>query len=235
MALEAGPFMRIGTRGSPSWQRPSRRHAGYVCADCSNHHPIVACNRGGQYVAPAAETWARTMVESNIWIKWADVLISANVSKKASNTPALLSLSKRSHTEFHCQSVPAAHILHREEVHCFRKQAVVPGLAAPPWQASAENLQRARQSVSVIFVDIADLQISRKTRNQTGSLHETPKPIPESIRPHRLNSSSPATTGSRPADTPKRTELRRRSIQEGTPVGGAGHPAPPSQVIALMG
>ena len=40
------------------------------------------------------------MVESNIWIKWADALISANVSKKASNTPALLSRSKRLHTEF---------------------------------------------------------------------------------------------------------------------------------------
>ena len=50
MALEAGPFMRIGTRGSPSWQRPSSRHAGYVCADCSSFHPIVACNRGGPYV-----------------------------------------------------------------------------------------------------------------------------------------------------------------------------------------
>lgn len=59
--------------------------------------------------APAAETWARTMVESNIWIRWADALISANVSKKASNTPALLSRSKRFHTKFHWPSVPAAH------------------------------------------------------------------------------------------------------------------------------
>ena len=33
--------------------------------------------------APAAETWARTMVESNIWIRCADVLIEASVSKKA--------------------------------------------------------------------------------------------------------------------------------------------------------
>lgn len=37
-------------RGSPSWQRPKSRHAGYVCADCSHHHPIGACNRGGPYV-----------------------------------------------------------------------------------------------------------------------------------------------------------------------------------------
>ena len=50
MAFEAGPFMRIGMRGSPSWQRRKRRHAGYVCADCSNHHKINACNRGGPYV-----------------------------------------------------------------------------------------------------------------------------------------------------------------------------------------
>jgi hypothetical protein len=41
--------------------------------------------------ALAAETWARTIVESNIWIKWAEVLIATNVSKEASNTPALLS------------------------------------------------------------------------------------------------------------------------------------------------
>lgn len=53
MAFEAGPFMRIRTRGSPSWQWPARQHAGYVCADCSNHHPIVSCNRGGPYVSAA--------------------------------------------------------------------------------------------------------------------------------------------------------------------------------------
>jgi hypothetical protein len=40
------------------------------------------------------------MVESNIWIRCADVLIEAGVSKKASNTPALLSRSKRFQTEF---------------------------------------------------------------------------------------------------------------------------------------
>ena len=37
------------------------------------------------------------MVESNIWIKWADALISANVSTKASNKPAWLSRSKLIH------------------------------------------------------------------------------------------------------------------------------------------
>ena len=41
-------------------------------------------------VAPAADTCARTIVESKIWIRCADELIEARVSKKASKTPALL-------------------------------------------------------------------------------------------------------------------------------------------------
>ena len=49
---------------------------------------------------PAADTWARTMVESNIWIRCAEELIEASASKKASKTPALLSRSKRFHTLF---------------------------------------------------------------------------------------------------------------------------------------
>lgn len=52
--------------------------------------------------APAADTRARTTVESNIWIRCADGLIAANVSKKASNTPALLNRSKRFHALFQC-------------------------------------------------------------------------------------------------------------------------------------
>jgi hypothetical protein len=57
--------------------------------------------------APAAETCTRTMVESNIWIRWAEALIEASVSKKASNIPALLSRSNRFHTDFQWPSVPA--------------------------------------------------------------------------------------------------------------------------------
>jgi hypothetical protein len=45
--------------------------------------------------APAAETWARTMVDSNIWTRWADVLSDAKVSNIASNTPDLLNPLKR--------------------------------------------------------------------------------------------------------------------------------------------
>lgn len=37
--------------------------------------------------APAADTWARTTVESNIWIRWAVRLRDASVSKNSSNTP----------------------------------------------------------------------------------------------------------------------------------------------------
>src|SRR5215210_6717282 len=51
-------------------------------------------------MAPAAETCARTTVESNIWIRCAVWLIAARASKKASNTPAWLKRQKRFHTEF---------------------------------------------------------------------------------------------------------------------------------------
>jgi hypothetical protein len=51
-------------------------------------------------LAPAADTCARTTVESNIWIRCADELMDASVSKKASNTPALLKRSKRFQTLF---------------------------------------------------------------------------------------------------------------------------------------
>ncbi len=51
-------------------------------------------------LAPAADTCARTIVKSNIWIRCADELMEASVSKKASNTPALLKRSKRFQTLF---------------------------------------------------------------------------------------------------------------------------------------
>jgi hypothetical protein len=50
--------------------------------------------------APAADTCARTTVESNIWMRCAVELIEASVSKKASKTPALLKRSKRFHMPF---------------------------------------------------------------------------------------------------------------------------------------
>jgi hypothetical protein len=51
-------------------------------------------------LAPAAETCARTTVESNIWTKWAVRLMAARASKKASNTPAWLRRQKRFQIEF---------------------------------------------------------------------------------------------------------------------------------------
>jgi hypothetical protein len=50
--------------------------------------------------APAAETWARTTVESNIWTKCAVSLIAANASKNASKTPVWLSRQNRFQTLF---------------------------------------------------------------------------------------------------------------------------------------
>ena len=49
MALDAGPFMRTRTRGSPSWPT-ARRKAGYVCADRSSWTRETTCRRGGPYV-----------------------------------------------------------------------------------------------------------------------------------------------------------------------------------------
>lgn len=51
--------------------------------------------------APAADTWARTTVLSNICTRCAEDESEARWSKKVSNTSALLSLSKRFHTLFH--------------------------------------------------------------------------------------------------------------------------------------
>ena len=64
MALDAGPFMRTRTRGSPSWPTTLRRKAGYVFADCSEHQTQTACRRGGPYVAPVASAWTLAMVLS---------------------------------------------------------------------------------------------------------------------------------------------------------------------------
>jgi hypothetical protein len=51
-------------------------------------------------LAPAAETWARTTVESNIWTRCAVRLRPASASKNASNTPARLRRQKRFQIEF---------------------------------------------------------------------------------------------------------------------------------------
>src|SRR5690606_15765116 len=140
--------------------------------------------------APAAETWARTMVESNIWIKWADALISASVSKKASNTPALLSRSKRFHTEFQWpkRSGSARQRTFSTVKKCIASRNNRSSAALRPRRGRQARKPSSAfaQSVSVIFVDIADLQISRQPMNHTGFVPGTPKTIPEAIRPHSL-------------------------------------------------
>jgi hypothetical protein len=56
--------------------------------------------RLGPPLAPAAETWARTTVLSNICTTCAVRLHSASMAKNASNTPALLSRENRFQTAF---------------------------------------------------------------------------------------------------------------------------------------
>jgi hypothetical protein len=51
--------------------------------------------------APAAETWARAVVLSKNWTKWAVWLNSASNWKNASNTPERLSRQNRFHKLFH--------------------------------------------------------------------------------------------------------------------------------------
>jgi hypothetical protein len=51
--------------------------------------------------APAAETWARTVVLSNIWMIPAVWLHPASAWKNASNVPVCDSRQKRFHTVFH--------------------------------------------------------------------------------------------------------------------------------------
>src|SRR5579863_6846138 len=53
MALDAGPFIRRGTRGSPSWPGFDPE-TGYVDADCSDQVAEIACGRGGPYVCALA-------------------------------------------------------------------------------------------------------------------------------------------------------------------------------------
>ena len=56
-------------------------------------------------LAPAAETCARTTVESNICTRWAVRLRLDSASKNASNTPAWLRRPKRFQTLFHLPNV----------------------------------------------------------------------------------------------------------------------------------
>ena len=139
--------------------------------------------------APAAETWARTIVESNIWIKWADALISANVSKKASNTPALLSRSKRLHTEFQW---PKRSGSARQRTFSTVKKCIASRTIGRSWLCGRAVASRPGNLQRVRPIRIGHLRGHRRPPNQS-TVHESdwirqrnPKPIPESIRPHGL-------------------------------------------------
>ena len=56
--------------------------------------------------APAAETWARTTVESNICTRCAVPLMAASASKKASNVPARLNRQNRFQTLSNARTFP---------------------------------------------------------------------------------------------------------------------------------
>jgi hypothetical protein len=99
-------------------------------------------------LAPAADTCARTMVESNIWIRCADELMEASVSKKASNTLTLLKRSKRFHTLFQCPNrsggAPPSNVFDRKEMKRFEEPAIVFGLASATRKAGPKHRERMR-------------------------------------------------------------------------------------------
>ncbi len=65
--------------------------------------------------------WAPKMLESTIWTSRIEMLIAANISMEASNTPTPLSQSKRPVTS------TGAHA-HCEEVPCFQEPSIASGL-----------------------------------------------------------------------------------------------------------
>ena len=141
--------------------------------------------------APAAETCARTMVESNIWIRWADALIDASVSKKASNTPALLSRSKRFQTVFQC---PKRSGSARQRTFSTVKKCIASRNSRSFAPLRPRRGKQARNTVSVwpqspsfIRVDIdPDLHPSRNPMNHNRSPKGIPKISLAQIRPHGL-------------------------------------------------
>ena len=120
------------------------------------------------------------MVESNIWIRWADAHIAASVSKKASNTPALLSRSKRFQTEFQCpkRSGNARQRTFSTVKKCIASRNRRSSAALRPRRGRhARNTSSVcSQSSSVIRVDIdPDLQSSRNPMNHNRFSEEIPK------------------------------------------------------------
>lgn len=141
--------------------------------------------------APAAETCARTIVESNIWIRCAVGLIAASVSKKASNTPALLNRSNRFHTVFQFPySLGSARQRTFSTVKkCSASKNRRSSAALRPRRGKhARNTSKVcAQSSSLIFVDIVPTpSVSRNPMNHLRFNLGIGKSHLSTIRPHGL-------------------------------------------------
>lgn len=142
--------------------------------------------------APAAETWARTIVESNIWIRCADGLIAASVSKKASNTPALLNRSNRFQTVFQW---PYSFGSARQRTFSTVKKCIASrnrrssAALRPRRGRHARNTSNVcSQSSSLIRVDnVPTLSFSRNPMNQNRFILEIGNFQYSQIRPHGLD------------------------------------------------
>lgn len=170
--------------------------------------------------APAAETCARTIVESNIWIKCADGLIEASASKNASNTPALLRRSNRFQTVFQCPySLGNARQRTFSTVKkCMASRNFRSSAALRPRRGkhARNTINVCAQSSSLICVDIIPTpRSSRSPMNQNRFSLGIGNFLQDKIRPHGLESypSGPITYPSRTACEP---ETRRATFPSET-------------------
>jgi hypothetical protein len=111
-------------------------------------------------LAPAAETCARTTVESNICTSRAVSLNPASMAKKSSKTPALPSRSNRFHTLFHLpnRSGSARQVMLCTVKKCSASRNSLSSRAFAPraGRQARKTSSAISQSASFIFVDIAD-------------------------------------------------------------------------------
>ena len=141
-------------------------------------------------LAPAAETWARTTVLSNMCTTLAVRLHSASTAKNASYTPARLSRENRfphavPRPEPFAQR-PPGDIVNGEVAQGLQKQPVVPALRAAQRQAGAEHIQRQFPIPFRHPRGHRQPSQGRLSMNQTSHRSGIAKPSSESIRPHGL-------------------------------------------------
>ena len=142
--------------------------------------------------APAAETWARTTVLSNICTRCAVGLCSASIWKKASNTPALLSRQNRFHYDCStCRTPSAARVQvtfvdRLKLVKRLKKEPIVAPLVASPGPRRPKHLQR-NAPVRLAHPCQHGRPPNRPPMNQPCATLTTQDAMPESIRPHSLH------------------------------------------------